>query len=278
MSAFLVCLASLSALAAATPSTKQVMIYEVYAGGIHALQARLEIDMRADDYDIILDANTRGFLASLVPWEGRFESHGWVMKDGELRPRMHQSTTGWEDEVEVKEYLYNQDRSFKSLKITDENVKDELQEIDPEVTDHTTDALTATLSVLESYITNGKCEGSDEVFDGKRRFKQIFTHKQEEDLETTKYNIFEGPAVTCEVEVVPVSGEWSKKPRGWLSIQEQGRAKGTMPTVWVAQMNEKGPAVPVKIRIKTDYGTLFMHLAEYQNGDEILVAEKRVKD
>jgi len=50
-----------------------------------------------------------------------------------------------------------------------------------------------------------------------------------------------------------------------MSIQEQGRERGTMPTVWFAKVQEGQVAVPVKVRVKTDYGTLFMHLTDYQS-------------
>ena len=255
------------------------MVYEVYAGGIHAVQGRLDMDMRKPGrYDFIMQATTRGFLASMIPWKGTFQSHGWKLKGNKLQPQMHQSTASWREEIDIKKYLYNKNGTFKALHITDQHSDNELREVDDELTNGTVDTLTAALQVFEHYSETGKCEGESEVFDGKRRFKQIFTHQKNVELTKSKYNIYEGPAAECTVEVVPISGAWHKKPRGWLSIQEQGREKGTMPTVWIAQMSENGPAIPVKIRVKTQYGTLFMHLAEYESADTILVAEKRVKE
>lgn len=255
------------------------MVYEVYAGGIHAVQGRLDMDLRKPGrYDFIMQATTRGFLASMIPWKGTFQSHGWRMKGGKFQPQKHQSTATWRGELDIKEYLYNKNGTFKSLRITDEHSDAELRKVDPEITNGTIDTLTAALEVFEAYTKTQKCEGTSEVFDGKRRFQQIFRHEKNVELTKSKYNIYEGPAAECTVEVVPISGEWHKKPRGWMSIQEQGREKGTMPTVWVAQLSENGPAIPVKIRVKTAYGTLFMHLAEYKSADTVLVAEKRVTE
>ena len=132
--------------------------------------------------------------------------------------------------------------------------------------------------MLENFNETGKCEGSELVFDGKRSFEQKFAHEENVELQSSRYNIYEGAAAKCTVEVTPQKGAWHKNPRGWMSIQEQGREKGTMPTVWIASIEEGAPAVPVKIFVKTDYGALFMHLAEYTNGDKIVVAEKRVLD
>jgi hypothetical protein len=43
-----------------------------------------------------------------------------------------------------------------------------------------------------------------------------------------------------------------------------------MPTIWLAQMAPGEPAVPVKIRVKTEYGTLFMHLTGYKGAGKSL--------
>ncbi len=238
----------------------------------------MDVDLTSPGkYSVILDAKTRGMLGTLVPWVGTFESHGWA-NNANYAPQKHQSSAVWRGETDIKEYLYNKDGTFKSLRITEGDSKDEIREVEAEVTDGTIDVLTATLRVMENYNNGGKCEGAAEVFDGKRRFEQRFKHVKDVTLAPSKYNIFGGEAAECTVEVTPINGEWSKKPRGWLSIQEQGRDKGTMPTVWMGKVTETGPAVPVKIRVKTDYGTLFMHLAEYNSAEKTLVAEKRVTE
>ncbi len=240
---------------------------------------KLDIDLRKKNkYDFVVDAKTRGFLASLVPWEGTFESHGWILKNRKFQPQEHKSTSSWRGENDAKQYLYNKDGSFKSLRITDVHSDAELREVEDDLTRGTVDTLTATLQVLDSYNKTGKCEGTSEVFDGKRRFEQVFRHEESVTLESSKYNIYSGDAAVCVVEVVPVAGDWHKKPRGWMSIQEQGRQEGTMPTVWIGQLEESGLAIPIKVRIKTAYGTLFMHLAEYQDANTVLVAEKRVTE
>ena len=246
-------------------TSKQQLVYEVYAGGIHAVQATLEMEIETKDrYDLELTAKTRGLLGKLAPWEGSFESNGW--KDGDsYKPEQHKSIATWRGEEEVKDYAYGRDGKFRSLTIDEHDKPPEKKDIDKEVTDGTTDVLTATLKMLENYNKTGKCEGSSIVFDGKRSFEQKFVHEENVTLESSKYNIYEGPAAKCTVEVIPKKGKWRKKPRGWMSIQEQGREKGTMPTVWVANMEEGAPAVPVKIFVKTEYGALFMHLAEYKN-------------
>lgn len=253
---------------AETQTPHQVMMYDVYAGGFHVVEAKLESDFRtAGRYDISLSAHTRGFLGSIAPWKGTFETQGWVEDGNAFKPELHKSTTTWQDEVEIKEYNYNRDGTFHSYRVTDEHSDHQLREVDTALTQGTIDALTATLETMQAIPSSQKCEGTSEVFDGKRRYELVFQHDKNVHLDQSKYNIYEGAASVCMVEVKPVSGEWHKKPRGWMSIQEQGRERGTMPTVWMASIDNNSPAVPIKIRVKTEYGTLFMHLTKYRNGE-----------
>lgn len=257
----------------------QTAFYEVYAGGIHALQARLDIKTDKGRYDIVLEAKTRGFLGKMAPWEGIFESHGWIEKDGTFKPELHKSTAIWRGEKEIKEYKYARNGHFIGLTETlDGKAPDDKPDLSPEITEGTTDALSAGLNVLELVGKGGECTGTEEVFDGKRRFKQIITHEGIGELAPTKYNIFKGAAAECTIEVEPVAGAWHKKPRGWMSIQEQGRLRGKMPTMWAAQLKGGAPAVPVKIRVSTAYGVLFMHLAEFSDGQRTVVADWREKE
>ena len=261
--------------AAGNPYDLQKMKYNVFAGGIHAVVADMTLDYRKQGrYSMVFNAETRGLLGSLAPWKGSFETQGWLLDIGNLAPQLHESVAIWREEKEVKSYNYTMDGGFKDLitKYTHKKPKTEVP--DQELTKDTIDALTSTMLVMEKVADGGKCEGEEEVFDGKRRFKMVFNHIRFVQLEKTRYNAYEGPAAECTVEVVPVAGAWHSKPRGWLSIQEQGRERGTMPTVWFAQLTKNAVTVPVRVRVKTAYGTMFMHLTEYESGNTILKAEQ----
>ncbi len=251
----------------------QKMDYDVYAGGFHVVSANLVVDTaKKSDYFIRLNANTHGMLAKLAPWDGYFESKGWYdLNTGMPRPQLHTSSSTWRGEGEIKEYRYNKDGSFIDYRIKDDKHDGKSpEEVDSVLTQGTTDAFSAALRVMAKISKDGKCEGSDDVFDGNRRFTQVFVHKASVDLKANEYNVYAGPAVECTIEVKQGPGKWHEKPRGWMSIQEQGRERGTMPTIWFAQVAPGQPAVPVKIRVKTEYGTLFMHLTGYNGAGKSL--------
>lgn len=232
------------------------------------MQANMTVDLsQKGRYSVVFDAETDGVLETFVPWKGSFESKGWVMKDGTNRPELHESVAMWRDEREVKSYHYEKDGGFKNIVTSYVGKKPRTETPKEELTRDTTDVLSATLMMMEHVAQGGACDGEAEIFDGKRRYAMIFRHVRSVTLESTRYNVYSGPAVECTVEVRPVAGAWHKKPRGWLSIQEQGRVRGMMPTVWFAKIGDNAVAVPVRVRVKTAYGAMFMHLAAYEGGD-----------
>lgn len=265
----------------AQASEKHTLTYDVYAGGIHVLEAAIDVDTREKGrYSLIMNAQTRGFLASLAPWSGSFETHGWRVSADDWRPELHKSVSVWREEEEIKEYNYSKDGGFQNLYVKDFKKKRKKRTVEMDITKDTTDVLTAAFMVFENVRDVGECSGESLVFDGKRRFKMTFKNEDAEMLKPVKYNVFEGVAAKCTVEVEPAGGRWHNKPRGWMSIQEQGRDKGTMPTLWLAKVIEGAPAIPVKMQIKTNYGTLFMHMTkhEYTSGpQDIATASEKDK-
>ncbi len=262
-----------SGTAAAHPYDYQKIDFDVYAGGFHAVNANMELDYRnKGHYSIVFDAETRGMLGSLAPWKGTFSSMGWT-NEGTLVPKLHESIALWRDEKEVKSYNYTKDGGFKNIVTLYKHKKPRTRVPKEELTKGTIDALSATVMIMEHISGGGKCEGETDIFDGKRRYKLVFTHNKFVTLKKSRYNAYSGAAAECTVEVKPIAGAWHKKPRGWLSIQEQGRERGLMPTVWFAQVAKNAVAVPVRVRVKTAYGTLFMHMTRYESGDIVLTTK-----
>ena len=252
---------------AASNPQKYQLTYDVFAGGLHALKSNLAIDYGTTNYKVNITTTTHGLLKTLADWHGTFGSDGWRIGQAAHRPRLHYSEAVWKGEVERKDFTYGRDGSFKTFKITNAGKDETPPKIDVALTENTTDILTATLDVMADLNKTGSCNVTRRIFDGERNFDMIFRASGTENLKQTDYNIYNGDAVICTVEVKPRDGHWHKKPRGWLSIQEQGRKAGTMPTIWFAKVNKDKQSlyVPVKLRVKTDYGTLFMHLTSYKD-------------
>lgn len=237
---------------------RNVLTYQVYAGGVHVVETDLVLERVDETYDIQLAAKTTGWLGGLVPWEGVFATQGIVTNEV-FMPVQHQSKSTWKEETKTKTFAFK-DGDVVSLTIEEEGREPETPEIIDELVRGTTDILSATMSIMTRMEHSFMCEGEADIFDGSRRFTLYFKDRGEVQLEASRYNMYEGAARYCTVEIEPKGGKWHEKPRGWLSIQEQGRKKGTLPSMWMGHVDGLSYAVPVKIMVKTDYGALMMHL------------------
>ncbi len=259
-------LVSLIPVARAAETPDIMATYDVYAGGIHALQSTFTYTSKGGRYTTAIESQTYGLLGRLVPWHGIFKTSGWNLKD--LRqPEQHVSDTVYKEDREINSYRYGKNGKFLSFsKMV--NGKDEADKtIDPAIMQDTTDILSSTLEVMDRVAAGKGCDHSDKIFDSERSYDLMFKDQSKDVLKKNKYSIFSGEAFACTIEVKPGEGKWHKKPRGWLSIQEQGRKKGIMPTIWFAKMSadKNAPAIPVKILIKTDYGTFIIHLTSFKD-------------
>jgi hypothetical protein len=244
----------------ASKGKTSVMTYDVYAGGIHAMNAKLTVSKDAAKYDVSLTAGTQGLLKQLANWSGKFQSKGNISA-GKTFPVSHESASVWKGSTQSKTFKYDGKGHFLSYKMAEDGTDKTPKDVDLSLAKGTTDTLSATLHLMMTLPKSKVCAGNELVFDGDRNYRLVYKDTLVENLVKTDFNVYSGEAISCSVEVIPEKGKWRKKPRGWLSIQEQGRVKGALPTVWFGTLKGQPDVyVPVKIRIKTDYGTLFMHL------------------
>jgi len=243
----------------------QKIAYSIYTGGLKTLSADLEITKEsAQDYHLLMNARTDGLVKVFKRWNGTMETEGRLNGNGDPLPATHESVSVWPDNTQIKKFSWSGKGELKDLYIEEEGTTTHLDDIDRSMAQDSVDIMSAALAIMRSAAQDGSCGGQTEVFDGKRRFLLSAIDKGRETLKSSRYNSFSGEALRCEIRIVPQEGNWHEKLRGWMSIQEQGQEAGAAPTVWLAQLEEGAPAVPVKISAKTSYGTFLMHLQQYQ--------------
>jgi hypothetical protein len=49
-----------------------------------------------------------------------------------------------------------------------------------------------------------------------------------------------------------------------MAVQNHTEARKKPPTIWMAQLEEKGPMVPVRMEIASSYGSVVAHLTGLQ--------------
>lgn len=236
------------------------LTYSLYASGIRALDIAASSKQDDAKYNFSLDAKMHGFLNRLVPWEGRLQSRGERDKEGGHKPSFHVFSSFWRGGEERTTFTYAPAGSFKAMELIEDDGKVTKAPVPPALTDNTVDMLTS-LGVMLTHVKTAKnCNVTVPAFDGKRRFDMVFRDKGETSLDKTRYSNFTGKARICEVEIKPVAGKWREKPRGWMSIQEQSRAKGKLPRLFVGNDARTGAPLVARAEIHTGYGAFVMHL------------------
>jgi hypothetical protein len=234
--------------------------YDVYAGGFHALDASLAMDLDRKAYDVGLDAKTQGFIGKLFPWQATYTTSGHTEK-GVLVPTVSTSRSQWRDRVKMTELNFNP--KGEAIKATTQEGSSTTinRDISKSVAGNAVDLLTGALLMMQSAKNSEKCEGTFPVFDGKRRFNVTLTDDGKDVLRKSKLSKFKGEALRCKLKVEPVAGFSEKdKKRGWLAVQAHTEQRRKEPTLWLGRISEDGPIVPVRMEIASEYGAVVAHL------------------
>lgn len=238
--------------------------YDVYAGGMHALEADMDLSLGEDAYAVGLQARTEGMIGSLFPWKGEYVTIG-TMEKGHLYPRSHESRSIWKQKIKTVSMVYDGQGDLVQSRTVKDGRETVERDINGNMKNGTADMLTAVLHLFQAGAVNNDCEGRAAVFDGKRRFNIVFKSEGRETLPSSKYSSFSGEALRCVVEVEPVAGFKGKDmKKGWMAVQEHTKTRNKPPTIWLASPAGGAPAVPVRMEIASAYGSVVAHLTQTQ--------------
>lgn len=239
--------------------------YAVYTSGIKALDASIAILERPGYYETDVRAKIRSGLYKILPWEGRFFSRGVTDNDDtQWRPRYHQATSTWKGDTDTDILEY--DRHGVLIRAEEREEKKTSDKTSGKTTarpipDEGTEALDMMTALLGSFRApmNRVCNGDNKrIFDGKRVFDLSLTRLRTENLTASRYSNYDGPAVICSIEILPVAG-FREKKRGYFALQQQAKENGQLPKIWLGQLNGYPTPLPVKMLIKSNYGSVVMH-------------------
>lgn len=230
--------------------------YGLYAGGFNVVEIEGVYDIGDDSYDLQMDLKTAGLLGKLAPWSGVLQTRG-VVDGAKPTPLFHSFASTWRQETETSTFDFSKSGVLQAHKKI-ENDGSVADKMPPE--DVYQGGAVDILTGLFRAMRGQECAGLQDVLDGKRRFDMVFRSKGIDMIRQSRYTVFDGQAERCEVEIVPTAGKWRDKPRGWMSIQEQAKGNGMLPQIWFGKLRDDLPPVPVKFLIKTNYGTMVMHL------------------
>lgn len=242
---------------------EQTSFYNVYSSGFHVLEAVMNVTR--DDKNktqINFSARPYGFFGKLVPWNVKTTSKGYFNKEKYI-PYGYESLSEWRGKIKKRELIYDKDGKLKKYVRQTEGEKASVPKIKDDWAKGTTDVLSVFTQVL---MSTKPCGRSYEVFDGKRKFEVVLGESKVVDLVASRYNVYTGKALECTVKINRLAG--FDKKESWEIAQEESVRDNMTPTLWLAKRDGKPFSEIIKLRLKTEFGTTFLHLADEPNTEE----------
>jgi hypothetical protein len=242
----------------ALPSTaakaQAKLAFEMYAGGLHALQAELTLDIDGAAYRARSRIATRGFLDFLARWHAEQETVG-ELRDGSARPRLHTRDSEWHFDRRRSRLEYD-GQGGVTVSVNPPPEDDDRPPVPAALRRNTVDLLSLLVRTAVQSDPATACSGDAAVYDGRRRYDVAFTVAGEEVLKPQAYGSFSGTALHCRVAVTPVAG--FRADAG----EESGLGMPKDVSVWLTAEAALGLVVPVRFEADFPLGTVIGHLTD----------------
>ncbi len=253
--------ASVSAAQASGPQPSPVSIgYEVYFSGMHIMSVDAELLNASDRYELRVSSATRGMADFFVGWTGEAISRGTLA--GSLAvPQVYTNRGVWKGKSRNIDIAYRPDGEVESYKVEPEPDPEKVNELPENAEAGTMDPLSVIAQVTRAINQGGDCGGNFAVFDGRRRYDVDVSDKGVQNIVPNDYSIYAGDAVVCDLVFTVLGGDRKEKSKYAATARNR--------RVFVAAPVDGAPAIPVRLQIETDYGTLMAHLTRFGRRAEV---------
>lgn len=232
--------------------------YELYAGGLQAIDLSARLDLEPEGYEFRVQARTDNWIGWLFPFV--LESRASGSRHGETpTPERYRTANRWRDnDVRWVALRYSGRDGNISPHVAAEpaSAEDDRPVVPTQARAGTVDPLTALLRLL--LRGDPACGGEVAVFDGRRRYDLAGQPMGTRTIEASSYTVFDGEAQGCRLTFKPVTGFWNR-------FDEEKRYPRTV-DVWTARVADGLPPVPVRMEADTGFAAIRMHLTGIRRG------------
>lgn len=250
------------------------MAVDFYFGGLQIGTADLHSRVYSDHYEMVSTGRGTG-LASLFTGgrHGTVEAVGTI-NNGDVSPQVYSYTYGTDEQVEQQTKVMFAPDQPVTITSTPEYTEERRKHVPLEEQIGTLDPLSSALFHLTLGAGATPCGETVRIFDGRRRFDLHTKFVDTTTLRQSRYNAYGGEAIECQaiferikgfdedtIEIAPRSG----KER----IKRKSKTYDPA-TVWLAPIQVRGGTagetmlMPVKVKAVTSYGTIMVHVREYE--------------
>jgi hypothetical protein len=226
--------------------------YEVYVGGMNAVNVRFDAALARTTYEMRLRLATQGFASRLFDWKMTAESHG-RLHGSEVVPVRAGGDSVWRGTARSTRLSYGPKGAI-FVETRPAGGNDDNPPVPPALREGTRDLAGAIFSTLLGIGETGNCNAREQVFDARRRYDLVFEEIGMDTLRSSAYSPYSGPAMMCRVSVELIAG--GRKGGGDRRFSTENVA-----TVWIARLFDDTPPVPVRLDYELVVGTMTAHLS-----------------
>ncbi|MCW0236062.1 MAG: DUF3108 domain-containing protein [Ferrovibrio sp.] len=259
--------AALAQPGAGAPLQQAELGFGLYALGSKGLEVQLTMRRDADDLRVEVAMRTAGML----DWAMRMTMTGLsaarIGQDGQLLPVRYTTDSDgtWSKRLTRMSWDAN---GLPIAEVFPPNDEDDREEVPDLLKRNTLDPTTAMVSRVLRGGPQPPCQGSDAIYDGRRRYNMHFSPLGPDTVKPHNRTAYDGPAFKCMVKLEPVAGysrkflaEWSEKdeqptyiwlvrPPGfdaWLPVKMEGSSRIATASTWIssARLNDTDWLRPV---------------------------------
>jgi hypothetical protein len=234
--------------------------YTAYIAGMRVLELEVEFALAAQRYEVVTTFRTAGMLATFIDGQQTSRVVGITPADPSqtLRPERYSMEGVWRGNQ--RRILMDYENGAPRLRALVPPNDAEREPVPEGLQQGTVDMLTALAGLTRAVAVTGRCEGSANTFDGRRRTDFSARTLGTEQLERSSRGIFAGEALVCGFEGRQVAGFMAGYDRAELERKREGRA-------WMARLIADAPPIPVRLTADSGWvGTAQIHLTKVERG------------
>ena len=255
--------------AAVDPAKARVMElrYEVYAGGMLGLEVEMEIALSETHYRSSFEAEIAGPYAWFMDFSLKSEVQG-LRSDTAVQPARFLSEAFKKEKLKRRVEITYFDDGAMETSVDPEPDEENRDDIPEKLRLGTFDPLSAVLMLTEAVALQGTCDAVVPVGDGRRRCDLTAEDLGPADIESSKYQAYDGEARHCLVKFDRLTGH----KKGEMGVES---SYPDNISVFLAAVVPGLPPVPVRMEMDHKYGALRAHLKDIDLSEEPVAQEVR---
>jgi hypothetical protein len=247
-------LAGLSPAVQAAENKRVTLDYAVYVGGWETIKVSFDTSLRPETYHMKTALDGEGVLNWWFNWRMSAFSEG-RLADGKAIPTRAGADSHWNGKHRQTRITYPTS-GLPVVRVTPPPSDDDRDPVPEALRAGTRDLSGAVLTLLSSIGRKNGCDVREPVFDGRRRYDLVMTQLETVQMTASDYSPFSGAAFKCRLKVDPIAGYKRNREnrRKWR--------KSDHTTIWIGQVFDAVPPLPVRMHLDTVVGALIVHLVK----------------